>query len=95
LGKLEDLGNGNTYHVITNFTITGIGLMLSPRGHSEVAFIDEKLNKIIIYDVGMPYVLPKSISKNILHFEIENAKVGIYISEGLPPYLCVPKNGCY
>lgn len=69
LGVLKDLNNKDSYHVITNFKIIGIGEMLSPRGKSEVAFINAKVNKIIIYDMAMPYYLPIKIENNSLYFE--------------------------
>ena len=92
LGEIRDLDKINSYHVITNFQIWGIGLMLSPRGRSEVAFINK--NKIVIYDMAMPHDLPKYIQKNILYFEFKKTKIGISISGGLPPMLCVPEIGC-
>lgn len=94
LGELKDLNNINSYHVITNFKILGSEQMLSPRGRSEVAFVDTKSNKIIIYDLGMPDNLPKCIEKNVLFFEIEKIKIGISIYGGLAPLLCIPKIGC-
>lgn len=94
LGVLNDLDSINSYHVITNFRIIGIGQMLSPRGKSEVAFINTKTNKIIIYDLGMPYYLPKKIDKNALFFEFENIKIYTYIFGGLAPLLCIQTIGC-
>ena len=94
LGKLIDLRTKNSYHIITNFTIIGIGEMLSPRGRSEVAFLSEDKNQIIIYNLAMPEYLPKVIKKNILFFQNENRKIGISISGGLPPELCIPEIGC-
>lgn len=41
LGIINDLNKKDSYHVITNFQIYGIGQMLSPRGRSEVAFINK------------------------------------------------------
>ena len=94
LGELKDLNKKNSYHVITNFKIIGIGQMLSPRGRSEVAFVDKKNNNIMVYDLEMPHNLPKYIEKNILYFEIEKTKIGISISGGFAPLLCIPKIGC-
>ncbi len=94
LGKIKDLNKSNSYHVITNFQIWGIGQMLSPRGRSEVAFINQNKDKIIIYNLSMPSDLPKFIEKNILYFEFEKTKIGITISGGLPPFLCIPEIGC-
>jgi hypothetical protein len=94
LGKLIDLKTKNSYHIITNFTVIGIGEMLSPRGRSEIAFLNEDKNHIIIYNLPMPEDLPKLINKNILFFQNENRKIGISISGGLPPELCIPEIGC-
>ncbi len=93
LGELKDIDNENSYKVITNFKIIGIGEMLSPRGRSEIAFIDSK-NNIMVYDMGMPENLPNYIENNTLFFEIEKTKIGIMISGGLAPILCLPKIGC-
>ena len=93
LGELKDIDNENSYKVITNFKIIGIGEMLSPRGSSEIAFIDSK-NNIMVYDMGMPENLPNYIENNTLFFEIEKTKIGILISGGLAPILCLPKIGC-
>jgi hypothetical protein len=93
LGELKDIDNENSYKVITNFKIIGIGEMLSPRGRSEIAFIDSK-NNILVYDMGMPENLPNYIENNTLFFEIEKTKIGIMISGGLAPILCLPKIGC-
>ena len=93
LGELKDIDNLNSYKVITNFKIIGIGKMLSPRGISEIAFIDSK-NNIIIYNMGMPENLPNYIENNTLFFEIEKTKIGILISGGLAPIFCIPIIGC-
>ncbi|MGI9650869.1 hypothetical protein [Chryseobacterium sp. RLHN22] len=95
LGIIKDLNENNSYHVITNFQIYGIGQMLSPRGKSEVTFINKKNNQIVIYDLPMPYFLPKYIEENILYFDIEETKIGISVFGGLAPKLCIPKIGCY
>lgn len=94
LGELKDLNHKKSYHIITNFEIWGIGDMLSPRGRSKVAFINETKNKIIIYDLGMPENLPVRIENNILYFKIEKSEIQISIFGGLPPELCIPKIGC-
>jgi hypothetical protein len=94
LGKIKDLNNKTSYHVITNFRIIGIGKMLSPRGRSEVAFVNEAKNKIIIYNLPMPQNLPKYIKNNILFFEYDNIRAGISIFGGMPPLLCLPQIGC-
>lgn len=94
LGIIKDLNKEDSYHVITNFQIYGIGQMLAPRGRSEVAFINQKNNQIIIYDLAMPYDLPKYIKKNILYFDNEETKIGISFFGGLAPELCIPKIGC-
>jgi hypothetical protein len=94
LGEIKDLNNKTSYHVITNFKIIGIGKMLSPRGRSDVAFVKEEENAIIIYNLAMPEYLPKYIANNILFFEYDKTKVGISISGGLPPLFCLPKIGC-
>jgi hypothetical protein len=94
LGEMKDLNNKDSYHVITDFTIIGIGSMESPRGKSNVVFINKNQDKIIIYNLPMPEDLPKYIKKNILFFNFEKTKVGISISGGLPPELCIPKIGC-
>ncbi len=93
LGELKDIDNENSYKVITNFKIIGIGEMLSPRGRSEIAFIDSK-NNIMVYDMGMPENLPNYIENNTLFFEIEKTKIGILISGGLAPIFCIPLIGC-
>ena len=93
LGKMQDVNKLKSYDVITNFTIWGIGEMLSPRGRSEVAFVSNE--EIIIYNLSMPYELPNYIEKNVLYFSVENTKIGISISGGLPPMLCIPEIGCY
>ena len=49
----------------------------------------------MIYQMSMPYELPKNIQKNILYFKSEETKVGISIFGGLPTMLCVPEIGCY
>lgn len=94
LGILKDLNNKDSYHVITNFKVIGIDEMLSPRGKSEVAFINTKDNKIITYDMGMPYHLPVKIESNSLYFEFENNKIFVAVLNGFAPYLCIPKIGC-
>jgi len=94
LGKLMDLDNQNFYHVLANFKIIGIGEMESPRGISNIAFINENMDKAIIYRMGMPYELPTRIENDILYFNHESEKIGISILGGLPPILCVPKIGC-
>ncbi len=94
LGELKDLNHKNSYHIITNFEIWGIGEMLSPRGRSKVAFINETKNKILIYDLGMPENLPVKIENNILYFKIEKSEIKISILGGLSPELCIPKIGC-
>lgn len=94
LGLLKDLKTKESYHVVTNFTIWGIGQMLSPRGWSEVAFINDVQNNIIVYRLPMPENLPKLIKENILFFQLEKNKLGISILGGLPPQLCLPEIGC-
>lgn len=94
LGKLMDLNKQNSYHVITNFKIIGIGEMESPRGISNIAFINDSLNKAIIYRMGVPNELPEKIENNVLYFNHESEKIGISIFGGLPPMLCVPTIGC-
>jgi hypothetical protein len=94
LGEIKDLNNKTSYHVLTNFRIIGIRSMLSPRGRSVVAFVNQAKNKIIIYDLSMPENLPKYIKNNILFFEYDNTRVGISILGGLPPLFCLPKIGC-
>jgi len=94
LGKIEDLNNKESYHIITDFTIIGVGSMLSPRGKSNVIFINKNLDKIIIYNLPMPENLPLYIDNNVLFFNYEKTKIGISISGGLPPELCLPKIGC-
>ncbi|MFV0378364.1 MAG: hypothetical protein ACK5JD_13805 [Mangrovibacterium sp.] len=79
LGKLMDLDNQNFYHVLTNFKIIGIGEMESPRGISNIAFINENMDKAIIYRMGMPDELPKKIEDKILYFNHESEKIGISI----------------
>ena len=95
LGTIKILGTRLTYHVITNFTVMGIGVMPSPRGHSEIAFVDASQKKILIYDVEMPDNLPKRIKNNSLYFKSENGEGYLAISGGLPILLCVPTQGCY
>jgi hypothetical protein len=94
LGKIKGLNNKTSYHVVTNFRIIGIGRMLSPRGRSEVAFVNEAKNKIIIYNLPMPQNLPKYIKNNILFFEYDNIRAGISIFGRMPPLLCLPQIGC-
>ncbi len=94
LGKLRDLNNQNSYHVIKNFKIIGIGEMESPRGISNIAFLSDNLEKAIIYRMSLPNELPEKIENNILYFKLESEKVGISILGGLPPMLCLPKIGC-
>ena len=91
---IEDLNNKESYHIITDFTIIGVGSMLSPRGKSNVIFINKNLDKIIIYNLPMPENLPLYIDNNVLFFNYEKTKIGISISGGLPPELCLPKIGC-
>jgi len=95
LGILNDLNNQNLYHVITNFKIIGIGEMESPRGESYIAFLDENLDKAIVYRMALPDELPEKIEDNVLYFTLESEKIGISILGGLPPMLCLPKIGCY
>lgn len=95
LGELRDLTINQSYHIVTNFKIIGIGTILSPRGQSEVAFINEKQDSILIYSVNMPKDLPKFIENEVLYFQPNDSLLGITISGGLPPFLCVPKLGCY
>ena len=94
LGKLRDLNNQNSYHVIKNFKIIGIGEMESPRGISNIAFLSDNLEKAIIYRMSLPNELPEKIENNILYFKLESEKVGISILGGLPTMLCLPKIGC-
>ncbi|SHE76900.1 hypothetical protein [Pedobacter caeni] len=94
LGRLKDLKTKKSYHIITNFTIWGIGEMLSPRGRSEVVFIDDRQNSIMDYRLSMPGDLPIFIQKNVLFFQLEKKKLGISIMGGLPPQLCLPEIGC-
>jgi|SRR5690554_1462720 len=94
LGKLMDLDNRNFYHVLANFKIIGIGEMESPRGISNIGFINENMDKAIIYRMGMPNELPTRIENEILYFNHESQKIGISILGGLPPMLCIPKIGC-
>lgn len=92
LGEIKDLNNKTSYHVVTNFRI--LTDMLSPRGRSDVAFVNDAKNKIIVYNLPMPGNLPKYIRNNILFFEYDNTRAGISISGGLPPLLCLPEIGC-
>jgi hypothetical protein len=92
LGKIRDLDNKASYHVVTKFKT--IVTMLSPRGRSEVAFVNQANNKIIVYNLPMPQNLPKYIKNNILFFEFDNSRIGISILGGLPPLFCLPKIGC-
>ncbi|MBL7561165.1 hypothetical protein JAO71_15290 [Olleya sp. YSTF-M6] len=94
LGKLRDLNNQNSYHVIKNFKTIGIGKMESPRGISNIAFLSDNLEKAIIYRMSLPNELPEKIENNILYFKLESEKVGISILGGLPQMLCLPKIGC-
>jgi hypothetical protein len=94
LGKLRDLDNQNFYHVLANFKIIGIGEMESPRGISNITFINQNMDKAIIYRMGMPNELPTRIENKILYFNQKSKKIGISILGGLPPILCVPKIGC-
>lgn len=94
LGKLMDLNNQNFYHVLTNFKIIGIGEMESPRGKSNIAFVNENMENAIIYRMRTPDELPTRIENEILYFNHESVKIGISILGGLPPMLCVPKIGC-
>ncbi|WP_445456005.1 hypothetical protein [Flavobacterium sp. HNIBRBA15423] len=94
LGKLMDLDNQNSYHVITNFKIIGIGEMESPRGISNLVFINNDLDKAIIYRMGLPDELPEKIENNNLYFTLKSKRVGIAILGGLPPMLCLPEIGC-
>lgn len=94
LGILNDLNNVDSYHVFTNFKIVGIGEILSPRGISEVAFVNTKNNDIITYYMTMPDDLPKSIENNSLYFEFENSKIFVAVLDGFAPYLCIPIIGC-
>lgn len=94
LGKINDLNKKNSYHVLTDFTVIGIGSMESPRGKSYVVFINENLDKIIIYNLPMPDDLPRFIEKNVLFFQHEKTKIGITIFGGLPSELCIPEIGC-
>ena len=94
LGQLMDLDQHSTYHVIRDFKILGIGKMQSPRGVSNIAFINSNFEKAIIYRMNLPNELPEKIEDNILYFNLESQQVGISISGGLPPMLCLPKIGC-
>lgn len=94
LGILNDLNHQNSYHVITNFKTIGIGEIESPRGQSYIAFLDENLDKAIVYQMTLPDELPEKIEDNILYFTLESEKIGISILGGLPPILCLPIIGC-
>lgn len=94
LGKLMDLDNQNSYHIITNFKIIGIGEMDSPRGMSNIAFLSNNLDNAIIYNMGMPDELPEKIENNVLYFTLKSKKIGISIAGGLSPMLCLPLIGC-
>lgn len=94
LGPLLDLDKHNTYHVIRDFKILGIGEMQSPRGVSNIAFIYSNFEKVMIYRMGLPNELPVKIEDNILYFNLKSQKVGISILGGLPPMLCLPEIGC-
>ena len=95
LGKLRDLDNQHFYHALTDFKIVGIGEMESPRGISNIVFLDEHLEKAIIYRMGIPDDLPLRIENQRLLFYHKPEKIGITISGGLPPILCIPKIGCH
>ena len=94
LGKLTDLNNHNFYHVITSFKVIGIGEIESPRGVSDIAFLDEDMENAIIYRMGMPDELPIKVEDKILYFNHEFQEIGISIFGGLPPILCIPIIGC-
>lgn len=93
LGELNDIANDNLYKVITNFKKIGIDNVTSPKGRSEIAFID-KNDIIMTYNMGMPENLPIYIENDILFFEIKKTKIGILISGGLAPMFCIPKIEC-
>ncbi|MEL6628920.1 MAG: hypothetical protein AAFQ92_25605, partial [Bacteroidota bacterium] len=95
LGSITDLANNSAYHVIRNFKITGIGEMLSPRGKSELAFIDTLTRDILIYNMGLPEYLPRYIEENSLRFDLDSTTIFIYISGGLSPFICLPVIGCH
>ena len=94
LGELKDLNRKNSYHIITNFEIWGIGKKIPPKGRSKIAFISETKNKIIIYKLGMPEDLPIKIENSILFFKIDDSEIQLSILGGLAPELCIPKIGC-
>lgn len=94
LGELKDLNRKNSYHIITNFEIWGIGTKIPPKGRSKIAFISETKNKIIIYKLGMPEDLPIKIENSTLFFKIDDSEIQLSILGGLAPELCIPKIGC-
>jgi repressor of nif and glnA expression len=48
----------------------------------------------LVYDLGMPDNLPRNIEENVLVFDINAKIVGVLISGGLSPLLCIPEIGC-
>lgn len=90
-----DLDHKKSYHIITNFKIIDFGEMLSPRGISNIIFINNDLSKTLIYQVNMPDELPQTIENDVLYFTYENKQIGISFLGGLPPMLCIPEIGCY
>ncbi len=92
------LENNKLYYVLTNFSVIGINGMISPRGKSELIFINKDKTEIIKYYAGMPDELPNKINKNSLIFSYNNSEIKLFellIDNDFPPVLCPKYIGCF
>ena len=94
LGILKLLGSNDTFHVLTDFTILGIGIMPSPRGNSKIFFMSTDRKKGLYHSLNLPEELPHKIENNQLVFQHDSTKIRLSIAEELPLILCIPEIGC-
>jgi hypothetical protein len=94
LGEIMLLESNKVYHVFTDFTINGIGVMLSPRGHSKIIFMSTDLKGSMYQTLDLPEELPYKIVNNQLLFRQDSTEIRLSIAEKLPLLFCIPKIGC-
>lgn len=94
LGKIMLLESNKVYHVLTDFTIVGIGVMPSPRGNSKIIFISTDQKESMYQTLDLPEELPHKIVNNQLLFRQDSTEIRLSIAEKLPLIFCIPKIGC-
>jgi len=96
--QIKYFGKSSTkfrYYILTNFSIFGLKDHSSPKGKSELVFINNNLKKIRIYNFDLPEELPIDIKDNHLIFTFNDSLIEVNITKPLQPFLCVPKIGCF